>query len=156
MATTTTTNNSNLEEENRLLKEKISQLIADNIELSSRLENDYDPSQPVRPLTLQEKLEINMGNELKKYRIERKDIKQIYGSIVYLEHEPEYIDLMFDNNRMFKSYHFVDMDKEIKEIEEGANLEVDVDKINEPSLQQKYDVEKVLNKITDIPPNEST
>lgn len=139
-----------LERENALLKEQKSQLIADNIELSSRLENDYDPSKPVRPLTLQEKLEINMGNDLKKYRIENKDLKQIYGNIIYCEKEPKYIDLMFNDDRMFTSFHFVDLQKEVAEIEKGEDLELDITKVSNPALEQKYDVEKVLNKITDI------
>ena len=51
------------------LQAKVNQLIQDNMELASKLEYDYDPNKPVRKLTLQEKLEINMGNSLKKFRI---------------------------------------------------------------------------------------
>jgi hypothetical protein len=152
----------NLEEENRilkervkeisLLKEKIKQLIADNLEISSRLDNDYDPNKPVRPLTLQEKLELNMGNTLKKYRIAAKDIKKLYYMIMSSDPEIEYFDLTFDKNRICDAFYQVDLDKEKEDIEKGESLEVDPDKIPDdmPELQQKLDVEKVLNKLTDI------
>lgn len=135
-----------LEEENRLLREKVSQLIADNL----ALDNDYDPNKPVRKLTLQEKLEINMGLELKKYRISVQDIKKLYYDIVSSEKEPQYFDLTFDKDRICNAYYKVDIEKEKKEIEKGEDVEVDITKLDNPRLEQKYDVEKVLNQITDI------
>ena|SRR5215207_4626370 len=146
----------NIEEENRLLKDKIRQLISDNLELAERLEHDYNPDKCTRKLTLQEKLAINMGNLLLKYRISKSAIKNIYGNIAMAEKEPEYIDLTFDNNRMFKSFHFVDLEKEAQDIEQGEALEVDLDKIPDgmPELQQKLDVQKVLNQLTDTASNE--
>jgi len=141
-----------LEDENRLLKEKIQQLISDNLELSARLEHDYNPNKPVRKLTLQDKLALNMGNTLNKYRITSRSLKNIHYTIVASEPEPTYIDLMFDSNRMFTAFYFVDLEKEAKEIEMGESLEVDLDKVPDDmlELQHQYDKEKVLNKITDI------
>jgi hypothetical protein len=137
-----------LEEENRLLKEKIKQLIADNL----ALDNEYDLNKPLRKLTLQEKLELNMGNTLKKYRISAKDIKKLHYMIMCSDPEIEYFDLTFDKNRMCDAFYQVDLEQETKDIEKGESLEVDPDKIPDdmPELQQKLDVEKVLNKITDI------
>ena len=132
------------------LQAKVDQLISDNLELASKLEYDYNPDKPVRKLTLQEKLEINMGNSLKKFRITSKDIKNIYSNIVREVNEPEFIDLSFDNDRMFNAYYFVDLKKEELEIEKGEDVQVDITKIDSPELQQKYDVEKVLNELTDV------
>ena len=134
------------------LEQKVSELITANMELASRLEYDYDPNKPVRSLTLQEKLELNMGNSLKKFRINKQNIKNIYSEIVYSEHEPEFIDLVFDNNRMFISYHFVDLKQEEKEIEKGENVGLNLNNIPDdmPELQQKYDTEKILNELTEI------
>lgn len=142
----------NLKEENEFLKKKVSQLIADNLELSAKLENDYNPAKPVRQLTLQEKLEINMGNLLRKYRIPAKAIKNIYCSIVREENEPEFVDLSFDNDRLFTAFYFVDLVKEQKEIEKGMDVDVKLDDINllPPELEQQLDMQNVLNKITDI------
>jgi hypothetical protein len=134
------------------LEQKVNQLIQDNLELAARFEYDYDPNKPIRKLTLQEKLEINMGNSLKKFRIESKDIKSIYSNIVREESEPQFIDLTFDNNRLFISYYFVDLKQEEKEIEKGENVGLNLNNIPDdmPELQQKYDVEKVLNELTDV------
>jgi len=134
------------------LEQKVNQLIQDNLELASRLENDYDPNKPVRKLTLQEKLELNMGNELKKYRISSRTIKSIYSSIIREMEEPEFIDIMFDNNRMFRAYYFVDLEREQKEIEQGESVKLKIENIPDdmPELQQKYDTEKILNELTDI------
>lgn len=135
------------------LERKVQQLIQDNLELSSRLEYDYDPEKPVRKLTLQEKLEINMGNSLKKYRIKTQDIKHIYSNIVMALKEPEYIDLTFNDERMFTASYFVDSAKEAIEIAKGEDVNVDITKIEDNlSLQQKYDMEKVLNELTDTKP----
>jgi hypothetical protein len=131
------------------LERKVQQLIQDNLELSSRLEYDYDPEKPVRKLTLQEKLEINMGNSLKKFRIKTSDFKQIYGNIIMAIKEPEYVDLSFDNDRMYTASYFVDSAKEAIEIQKGENVNVDITKIEDLPLQQKYDMEKVLNELTD-------
>ena len=132
------------------LEEKVRQLIQDNLELASRFENDYDPEKPVRKLTLQEKLEINMGNLSKKYRIPARTIKSIYSAIIREEKEPDFIDITFDNNRMFSAYYFVDIEKEILEIKKGEDVQVDITKIEDLGQQQKYDVEKVLNELTDF------
>ena len=132
------------------LEQKVAQLIQDNLELSARLEYNYNPDKPVRELTLQEKLEINMGNSLKKYRIASRTIKSIYAAIVREMEEPEYIDIMFGNDRMFSAYYFVDLKKEEQEVKRGADVQVDITKIDDENLQQKYDVEKVLNELTDI------
>jgi hypothetical protein len=139
-------------EEVELLKQKISQLIADNLELSSRLENNnynYDPNKPVRQLTLQEKLEINMGNLVLKYRIPAAAIKNIYGNIVCMEKEPEFIDLMFDNNRMYKAFYFVDLEKENVEIEKGKDVSVNIENIPDtmPELQHQMDIGQVVEEI---------
>ena len=131
------------------LQAKVDQLISDNMELASRLEYDYSPDKPVRKLTLQEKLEINMGNSLKKFRIRNQDIKDIYGNMVREVNEPKFIDLTFDNNRMFISYYFVDLKKEAFEIQKGEGVQVDITKLEDGGLQQKYDMEKVLNELTD-------
>ena len=132
------------------LQAKVDQLIADNLELASKLEYNYDPDKPVRKLTLQEKLEINMGNSLKKFRIRNQDIRDIYGSMVREVNEPKFIDLTFDNNRVFISYYFVDLKKEGEEIKKGEGVKVDITKIEDGGLQQKYDMEKVLNELTDV------
>lgn len=141
----------NLEEENKLLKEKISQLIADNMELSSRFECDYDFNKPVRKLTLQEKLEINMGNTLRKFRIPAQKIKNIYYEIMTSEPEPEFIDITFDNDRMYTAFYIVDLKIEKEEIDKGESVELDLEKIpdNLIGVQHTYDMEKVLNKITE-------
>lgn len=134
------------------LEQKVNQLIQDNLELAARLEHDYNPDKPVRKLTLQEKLEINMGNQLKKYRISSRTIKSIYSAIVREMEEPEFIDIMFDNDRMFRAYYFVDLVKEKKEIEKGESVGLNLENIPDdmPELQQKYDTEKVLNELTDL------
>jgi hypothetical protein len=131
------------------LERKVQQLIQDNLELSSRLEYDYDPEKPVRKLTLQEKLEINMGNSLKKFRIKTSDFKQIYGNIIMAIKEPEYVDLTFNDERMYTASYFVDSAKEAIEIQKGEDVNVDITKIEDLPLQQKYDMEKVLNELTD-------
>ena len=113
------------------LQAKVDQLIADNLELASKLEYNYDPDKPVRKLTLQEKLEINMGNSLKKFRITSKDIKNIYSNIIREENEPEFIDLTFNNDRLFISYYFVDLIKEEEEIKKGEDVQVDITKIDD-------------------------
>lgn len=147
-----------MEEENSLLKEKVSQLIADNLELSSKLEYDYSHNQKSsRKLTLQEKLEINMGNLIQKYRIPSKIIKNIYFTILTSEpsKEPEYIDLSFDNDRMYTAFYFVDLDKEAKEIEKGESVDLDVEKIPDsmPNIQYQADIKNVINNIMEIKTN---
>jgi hypothetical protein len=64
--------------------------------------------------------------------------------------EPEFIDISFDNNRMFRAFYLVDLKKEEKEIERGEDLQVDLEKIpdNLPELQQQLDIASVLDKIT--------
>lgn len=147
-----------IEEENSLLKEKVSQLIADNLELSSKLEYDYNKKSS-RKLTLQEKLEINMGNLVRKYRIPSKIIKNIYFTILTSEpnKEPEYIDLSFDNDRMYTAFYFVDLDKEAKEIEKGESVDLDLEKIPDsmPNIQYQADIKNVINNIMEIKTNES-
>jgi hypothetical protein len=138
------------EEEVKLLKQKISQLLEDNLELSSRLENDYNPNKPIRKLTLQEKLQINMGNLLLKYRIPVSAIKNIYGNIVCTDgKEPEFVDLTFDNNRMYKAFYFVDLDKEKLEIDKGKDVSVNIENIPDtmPELQHQMDIRKVMEEI---------
>ena len=139
----------NLEVENKLLKQKISQLIQDNLELSEKLEYDYNPDKEVRKLTLQEKLELNMGNYLKKYRFSVQQLKQIYFTIMTSDPEPEFIDVTFDNNRMFNAFYKVDLNKEKQEIEKGELVAIDINKIPEdmPQLQQSYDIQNVIEKI---------
>ena len=136
-------------EEVEILKQKISQLIEDNLELSSQLEYDYDPNKPVRKLTLQEKLEINMGNWVQKYRIPAQAIKHIYCTILREENEPEFVDLSFDNDRMYKAFYFVDLQKEAKEIEKGENVQINIENIpdSRPELQQQLDISSALEKI---------
>lgn len=135
-----------------LLKEQIKQLISDNLELSARLEYNYDPKKEVRPLTLQEKLDLNMGHTLKKMRISSKTLKSIYYQVMCEHPEPEFIDLTFDENRMFMAHYFVDLQKEKKEIEKGELIDIDVDKVPDdmPGLQQQLDMQQVLNTITDV------
>ena len=134
------------------LEQKVNELVAANMELASRYEDDYDPNKQVRKLTLQEKLEINMGNSLRKFRIPARTIKSMYSAIVREEQEPEFIDIMFDNNRMFRAYYFVDVEKEKEDIKKGENVGLNLGNIPDdmPQIQQKYDVEKVLNELTDI------
>ena len=134
------------------LEQKVAQLIQDNLELAAKFEYNYDPDKPIRKLTLQEKLEINMGNLSKKYRIPSRTIKSIYSSLVKEMEEPEFIDIMFDNNRMFRAYYFVDLEKEKEEIEKGENVGLNLNNIPDdmPEVQQKYDTEKILNELTDI------
>ena len=93
-----------------------------------------------------------MGNELKKFRITSRRLKNIYFEIISSEQEPTYIDLMFDSNRMCTAHYFVDLEKEQKEIEKGESVKLNLDKIPDdmPELQQKYDTEKILNELTDI------
>lgn len=140
----------NLAEENRLLREQVNQLIADNLALASRLEYNYDPNKPTRKLTLQEILEINMGNSLNKYRIPAKIIKNIYYEIIKSDIEPEFIDISFDNDRMFSAFYFVDVEKEKQEQEKGESIIIDPVSIpdNMPQLQQKYDIQNILEQIT--------
>jgi hypothetical protein len=149
--TTTEEREREREREVELLKQKISQLVADNLELSSQLENDYNPNKPVRKLTLQEKLQINMGNLLLKYRIPAAAIKNIYCSIILCtEKEPEFVDLTFDNNRMYKAFYFVDLDKEKVEIEKGNDVSVNIENIPDdvmPELQHQMDIGKVVQEL---------
>jgi hypothetical protein len=139
----------NLAEENRLLREQVNQLIADNLALAARLEYNYDPNKPTRKLTLQEILELNMGNSLNKYRIPAKIIKNIYCEIVRSEREPVFIDISFDNDRMFSAFYFVDIEKEKQEQEKGESIIIDPGSIPDdmPQLQQKYDIQNVLEQI---------
>lgn len=141
-----------LEQENKLLKEKINQLIADNLELSSRLESDYNPDKQVRKLTLQEKLELSMGNLVLKYRIPSSTIKNMYYEIMKELPEPIFVDVTFDNDRIFKAWYKVDLKKEKEEVEKGEDVVIDINKIPDDmaELQHHYDVWNVLDRLTDI------
>lgn len=143
------------EQEIKKLKQKINELIADNLELSSRLEFDYNPDKKIRKLTLQEKLELNMGNTLKKFRISNKDLKNIYFGIMTSDPEPEFIDLIFDNDRMFQASYKVDLEQEKHDIIKGEEIELDITMIPDDflELQNKYDIENVLNTITNTNTN---
>jgi hypothetical protein len=142
----------NLQQQVTLLKQKVKQLVEDNMELHSRLEMDFDPDKPVRKLTLQEKLQLNMGNTLNKYRIPTKDIKNIYYTIVKSEKEPENIDVAFNSKRYLTAFYLVDTAKELVEIEKGESVKLDVSKIPDsmPDVQHHYDMYEVLNRLTDI------
>lgn len=145
------------QQEIQRLKHKINELIADNLELSSRLEFDYNPEKKIRKLTLQEKLELNMGNTLKKFRISNKDLKNIYFGIMTSDPEPQFVDMVFDNDRMFQASYKVDLEQEKQDIIKGEEIELDITMIPDDflELQNKYDIENVLNTITkdikDIP-----
>ena len=141
-----------LETENRLLKKKNKQLVEDLMELHSRLEMDYREDMPVRRLTLQEKLELNMGKMLEKVRIPSKDIKRIYYSIITSEDEPEDIDVSFNSQRYFTAFYIVNKEKEERDIEKGEGVKVCVEKVPDwmPELQQQYDLHEVVNRLTDI------
>lgn len=136
-----------------ILKAKIHELVQDKMELYSRLEvNEFDPDKPVRKLTMQEKLEMNMGSELKKYRIPTKDIKEIYYTIIKSEREPESIDVSFNSQRYLTAFYVVDKEKEQQEIEKGENVGLDISKIPDsmPEVQHHYDMIEVVNRLTDI------
>ena len=142
-----------MKDEVEILKNKVQQLIEDNMELHSRLElNDYNPDKPVRKLTLQEKLELNMGKELNKYRIPAKEIKAMYYTIVKADKEPENVDVSFDSQRYLAAFFVVDKEKEEKEIEKGENVGLDISKIPDdmPETQHHYDIVDVINRLTDI------
>lgn len=139
-----------------ILKAQVRHLIEDNMELHSRLELDggeYDPTKPIRKLTLQEKLEINMGNELKKYRIPTSEIKKIYYTIIKSgDKEPENVDVSFNSQRYLTAFYLVDKEKEEEEIEKGENVGIDLSKIPDdmPEVQHLYDMIEVVNRLTDI------
>ena len=71
--------------------------------------------------------------------------------------EPGYIDIMFDNDRMFRAYYFVDIEKEKQEVEKGEDVGLNLGNIPDdmPGVQQKYDTEKILNELTEIRPNDN-
>jgi hypothetical protein len=140
------------EEEVELLRRKIKQLVEDNMELHSRLEMDFNPDKPVRKLTFQEKLELNAGNVLNKYRIPTKDVKRMYYSIVSSQEEPDNVDVAFDSQRYLIAFYMVDAKKEAQDIERGENVGLDISKIPDsmPEVQHQYDMYEVLNRLTDI------
>jgi hypothetical protein len=144
-----------LQQKVTLLEQKVRQLVEDNMELHSRLEMDYNPDKPVRKLTLQEKLELNAGNVLNKFRIPTKDVKRMYYSIVSSEKEPENIDVAFDSQRYLIAFYVVDAKKEAQEIQKGENVKLDVSKIPDsmPDIQHQYDMYEVINRLTDISSN---
>ena len=145
-----------MKDEVEILRNKVQQLIEDNMELHSRLEmNDYNPDKPVRKLTLQDKLELNMGEELKKYRIPTKDIKAMYYTIVKADQEPDSVDVSFDSQRYLTAFFVVDKEKEEKEIEKGENVGLDLTKIPDsmPEVQHHYEIMDVINRLTDISTN---
>ena len=138
-----------------VLKSKIKQLIEENMKLHEQLENGISTiaiNNGVRKLTLQEKLDINAGVYQPKYRIPAKELKDIYYTVIREEKEPEFIDMAFNDNRMFSAYYIVDMDKEIENITKGEDLKLDISKIpsNMSAQEHHYDVSQVLDKLVEV------
>lgn len=137
-----------------ILKSKISELIEDNMRLQKQLDavTGNALTDDIRKLTLQDKLEINMGVWIPKYRIHNKMIKNIYFSLLRAEGNPEFVDLTFDSNRHCTGFYTVDLAKEQQEIKNGETLKVDITKIPDDMIKQQdhYDKEAILDKILDI------
>lgn len=138
-----------------VLQSKIKQLIEENMKLHEQLENGISTigiNNGVRKLTLQEKLDINAGVYQPKYRISSKDLKNIYCTIIREEKEPEFIDMAFNDNRLFSAYYIVDLDKEKENIMKGEDLKLDISKIPSSMSEQEhhYDVVQVYDKLVEI------
>lgn len=135
-----------------VLQSKIKQLIEENMKLHEQLDSSNVISGDVRKFTLQEKLDINAGVYQPKYRISSKDLKNIYCTIIREEKEPEFIDMAFNDNRLFSAYYIVDLDKEKENIMKGEDLKLDISKIpaNMSAQEQHYDVSQVYDKLVEV------